>query len=180
MKKIHSYILAVAALLAFVPGMRAQTIEEVIGALEFPADTSGFSETANIGFKKNISKPVDGTYWLKLEAYATGSGTETSKAKPSDAILVLDLSSSMSGAYPGYASRLAGLQDATKKFVDSIYQNAVDALAKDPNYPGNRIAIITYSGSTQVVLESGGWVSVDETGRDDLKTAINGFSLEGH
>jgi hypothetical protein len=181
MKKIHSYLLAVAALFVFVPGLNAQTIEEEIGPLEFPGDTSGFAEEANIGFKKNISKPVDGTYWLKLEAYATGSGTQTSKAVPSDVILVLDLSSSMDDPYEGYTDRLDALQVATKKFVDSIYQNAVDALAQDPQYPGNRIAIITYSGSTQVYLESGGWVTVDATGRDFLKDdVIDEFDLTGH
>lgn len=176
MKKIHSYLLAVAALFVFVPGLRAQTTyDDLFGSLEFPADTSGFSEQANIGFKKNISKPVDGTYWLKLEAYATGSGTQTSKAKPSDVILVLDLSSSMGRDYPGYDNRLDALQDATKTFVNSIYLNAVDALAKDPNYPGNRISIVVYSGNTFVQTLGDGWVDVDEDGVATLNSYIDDF-----
>ena len=161
MKKIHSYLLAIAALLVFAPGLSAQTTyDELFGTLNFPADTSGFSEESNIGFKKNISEPKDNKYWLKLEAFATGSATQTSKAVPSDVILVLDLSSSMDRAYPGYESRLAALKDATKKFVNSIYQNALD---QGEGYEGNRIAIVTYAGNQYIDTPTNGWVDVDAT-----------------
>ncbi len=180
MKKIHSYLLAVAALLVFAPGLSAQTqttFDDLFGDLVFPADTSGFSESSNIGFKKNISKPdEDGVYWLKLEAYATGSGTQTTKAVPSDVILVLDLSSSMGRDYPGYENRLDALQDATKKFVTSIYQNGLDALAQDENYPGNRISIVVYSGNTFVQTLGDGWVDVDAAGVTTLNGYIDGFT----
>ena len=178
MKKIHSYLLAIAALLVFAPGLSGQTTyNDLFEGLNFPADTSGFSEQSSIGFKKNISEPAGDRYWLKLEAYATGSAIETSEAVPSDVVLVLDLSSSMTADYNGQ-SRLDALKDATSDFVESIYQNAIDAESQDSAYPGNRIAIVTYSGDANIELASG-WVDV-KTGRDDLLTAISGFSTEGH
>lgn len=178
MKKIHSYLLAIAALLVFAPGLSAQTTyDELFGTLNFPADTSGFSEESNIGFKKNISEPKDNKYWLKLEAFATGSATQTSKAVPSDVILVLDLSSSMGRDYPGYDNRLDALQQATKEFVASIKQNADEALAKDPAYPGNRISIVVYSGNTFVQTLGDGWVDVDEAGVETLNGYIDGFAV---
>ena len=122
MKKIHSFLLAVVALLVFAPGLSGQTTyDDMFGTLNFPADTSGFSEQSSIGFKKNISEPAGDKYWLKLEAYATGSAIETSEAVPSDVILVLDLSSSMTADYHGQ-SRLDALKDATSDFVESNKQ----------------------------------------------------------
>ena len=180
MKKIHSYILAAVALLVFAPGLSAQTqttYNTLFGDLNFPADTSGFSEESNIGFKKNISEPKDNKYWLKLEAYATGSATQTSKAVPSDVILVLDLSSSMGRDYTIEKTRLEALQDATKEFVASIKQNADEALAKDPAYPGNRISIVVYSGNTFVQTLGDGWVDVDEAGVETLNGYIDGFAV---
>ena len=189
MKKIHSYLLAIAALLVFAPGLSAQTTyDDLFGTLNFPADTSGFSEESNIGFKKNISEPKDNKYWLKLEAFATGSATQTSKAVPSDVILVLDLSSSMTGSYNN-TTRLQALKDATTDFVNEIYQNAVDARKKDSSYPGNRIAIVTYSGDNNIEIPSGTtsnhWVDVEtdfEDGADNssLLSDISGFSTQGH
>ena len=178
MKKIHSYLLAIAALLVFAPGLSAQTTyDDLFGTLNFPADTSGFSEESNIGFKKNISEPKDNKYWLKLEAFATGTATQTSKAVPSDVILVLDLSSSMGRDYTSEKTRLEALQDATKEFVASIKQNADEALAKDPAYPGNRISIVVYSGNTFVQTLGDGWVDVDEAGVETLNGYIDGFAV---
>ena len=178
MKKIHSYLLAAVALLVFTPGLSAQTTyDSMFGNLEFPGDTTGFKEESNIGFKKNISKPKDNRYWLKLEAYATGSATQTSKAVPSDVILVLDLSSSMGRDYTSEKTRLEALQDATKDFVASIKKNADEAYAKDPLYPGNRISIVVYSGNTYVQTLGDGWVYVDEAGVETLNGYIDGFAV---
>ena len=107
MKKIYRYLLISVALLAFDPIVGAQnTINDVCkdpktgAAPEFPNDNGTYTVGSNVGYKKQISKPQsDGTYWIKLEAFATGSATVVQNSVPSDAVLVLDLSSSMSSAY---------------------------------------------------------------------------------
>ena len=193
MKKIHSYILAAAALLVFAPGLSAQTTyDSMFGDLSFPADTSGFSEESNIGFKKNISEPKDNKYWLKLEAFATGSAIQTSESVPSDVILVLDLSSSMRYEYKNGQTRLQALKEAVSKFVGILYDDAANN--QDPNYAGNRLAIITYSGDSRTTgsnqhpasqiynitkqqsPDGDGWCDI-ETYKDELLDIVDDMDL---
>ncbi|MBR7004284.1 MAG: VWA domain-containing protein [Bacteroidales bacterium] len=109
MKKIYNIILTVTALLAFAPFAGAQTYgqysikgqikDPVDGSLiEFPKD-NGLQGNTDFAYSKNVSAPFDdGTYWIKLESYATGSASRIEAAAPADIVLVLDLSSSMNGA----------------------------------------------------------------------------------
>ena len=96
MKKIYSIFLTAIAAFAFVPMTNAQTIREVIGYdLQFPKKDNHYDVEKNVAFSKQISKPVgnDGTYWIKLETFATGSASTV--LTPADIVLVLDISSSM-------------------------------------------------------------------------------------
>lgn len=53
-----------------------------------------------IAFTKNISMPFkDGTYWIKLESFATGEASYKMSAEPADIVLVLDFSQSMTNQY---------------------------------------------------------------------------------
>lgn len=177
MKKIYSFIVTVFALLVIAPNLNAQyTIRDVIGDLSFPNE-GDFSQSNGVGFRKDISSPVDGKYWLRLEAYANGSAISTTSSVPSDVVLVLDLSSSMrdeNNLYNGQL-RIDALKDATSSFVEIIYQNAVDALAQDPTYKGNRIAIVTYAGESYITNATG-WVTVNETGKNSLQTTISNLN----
>ena len=247
MKRIYSILFSIVALVVFVPRVNAQTdwsmngvfsrMEGYTGAPEFA--TEKVNEYTGVSLGKTISKPVNGTYWLKLEAFATGSGIQSTVVKPSDIVLVLDLSSSMRYSYktsttewyeydqgyfynyfqssgnnstPDYyykdddgnyhevtvsqsggryrlsytsgdttyyltgttvtttapndgpqaangiiwtgklyshdETRLHALQDAVRGFINTIYENAVQAKQKDDSFGGNRIAIVTYSGDT--------------------------------
>lgn len=101
MKKIYVVLFSLATLLASAPGLKAQSqaeIEAFYKSLTFPHNVQIDTTTSNqVGFLKDISTPDDdGNYWLKLEAFAKGEGIKSNEAKPSDIILVLDLSSSMS------------------------------------------------------------------------------------
>ena len=112
MKKIYSILLTALVALAFAPAVSGQTratdysINGQITdpkyhtTLEFPHDTGvKLPEGKNFGYSKNISKPFsDGTYWIKLESFATGSAQL--QDKPSDIVLVLDYSNSMALGYP--------------------------------------------------------------------------------
>ena len=103
---MKKYILAAFIALAFAPTVGAQyTINDVITdpkygtVLEFPKE-NGVQLPAgkDFGYSKNISKPFsNGYYYIKLESFATGSAQLIDK--PSDIILVLDVSGSMSGNY---------------------------------------------------------------------------------
>lgn len=110
MKKIFNILLSATALLAFAPFMNGQTYGEYsingqikdkkTGAiLEWPKDNGVHKET-DFAYSKDISSPQsDGTYWIKLESFSTGSATYVEAAAPADIVLVLDLSSSMVNNY---------------------------------------------------------------------------------
>ena len=161
MKKIYSFLLVVAAFIAFAPNMRAQTITDVCGngtPLVFPnAEDNPLVIKKNVGLRKDISEPVNGKYWLKLEAFATGSAVATTSSVPSDIILLLDTSSSMTESYNG-STRIAELRKAVAKFAGSIYENAVASKEAASDYPGNRIAIITYNRTASLVTSR--WVTM--------------------
>lgn len=107
MKSIHRIIFTAAALLAFAPLASAQYGEYSInGQIRDPKDNSilkwpkdnglHLPENSEFAYSKNISSPQsNGTYWIKLESFATGSATYVESAAPADIVLVLDVSSSM-------------------------------------------------------------------------------------
>lgn len=114
MKKIYCFVFTLAALLAFASIATAQTsfgewsIKGVIqdkvyphseddpGIINFPKD-NGLQEATDFAYSKNVSAPFgDGTYWIKLESYATGSAATIEVDAPVDIALVLDVSTSMS------------------------------------------------------------------------------------
>ena len=111
MKKVYSIILSIAALftVAFTataqePGpysIAKQITDPKNGNKppEFPEATYKpvqVDEDNKIAFAKNISKPFkDGTYWIKLESFATGEASYKMSAEPADIVLVLDFSGSM-------------------------------------------------------------------------------------
>lgn len=113
MKKIYSIIFTALAVLAFTSAASAQTPDWSIKGqiqdpkypgqaghiIDFPKDKGPEVDTdKNFGYSKNVSSPFsDGTYWIKLESFATGSAKV--EDKPSDIVLVLDVSGSMSESY---------------------------------------------------------------------------------
>lgn len=77
--------------------------------------------------EKNISEPdADGVYTITMEAYVTGeqSITIVEKTAPTDIILVLDQSGSMSNKIkvPGYGTQVYGEAPFTVKSNDQFYQ----------------------------------------------------------
>lgn len=204
MKKLYNTLFAVAALLAFAPAVIAQTpgewsikgqIHEMVTDtttgqlvpkyLEWPkAAENGLQQPTGTDFaySKDISAPQsDGTYWIKLESFATGAASTILTSTPSDIILVLDSSTSMNTrdyvTTSGTVTRIQALKDATNLFIDNIYDNDHDVTAVDPSFDGNRIAIVSYDNSAHV-LTSDGWVDVGGTNAvTTLKSAVNNMSL---
>ena len=112
MKQLYSIILTATALLAISPMAGAQNRDATYGEysingqikdhkygtiLDWPKDNGvHIDDGASFGYSKNISSPQsDGTYWIKLESFATGDATFVQTSVPADIVLVLDISSSM-------------------------------------------------------------------------------------
>lgn len=161
MNKLYRIVLIIVAFCATVTGISAQdwSIKGQIGELTFPSGS--YEVKNNVGFSKLISEPLsDGTYWIKLEAFATGSAVITSTNNPVDIVLVLDTSTSMDEAY-GDKTRLQALRDGVDAFIHQIAINDgfVDEEGQtrrtDENGNettlGNRIAMVKFQGtSTQI------------------------------
>lgn len=88
------------------PALNAQTIEQYIkskygndATIEFPKEQERgtiINTDKKVAYSKNVSSPFnDGTYFIKLETFATGSASYEYVSKPVDIVLVLDVSSSM-------------------------------------------------------------------------------------
>ena len=113
MKKIYSIILTATALILASPMVGAQNGDATTYGeysingqitdpnhgtiLQWPKDNGvHVDDGASFGYSKNISSPQsDGTYWIKLESFATGDATFVQTSVPADIVLVLDISSSM-------------------------------------------------------------------------------------
>ena len=104
MKKIYNLLLAAVAGLAFAPGVIAQTDYSIAGQIQptpyFKEAGNVYDVQKNVGYRKSVSSPLaDGTYWIKLETFATGEATEIVSNSPADIVLVLDFSGSMATNY---------------------------------------------------------------------------------
>ena len=112
MKKIFSIFLTATAALAFAPAVLAQDDWSINGqitpTLSFPIE-NGVHQASDFAYSKDISAPQpNGTYWIKLESFSTGSATYIESAAPADIVLVLDVSSSMVNNRITYAAPTGG------------------------------------------------------------------------
>ncbi len=189
MKKIFTILLTAVASFVLVSVANAQSIDETIldpntslsldkRKLKFPKQKSNYtidnSDGKKVAYRKSISEPFsDGTYYIKLETFATGSATKTVDSTPSDIILVLDLSSSMRDTdytLNGRSmSRLAALRIVIEDFAKTVYENNAEALSYDSRYARDRIAIIGYDRNA-VFVSDGGWVYIDDATKGVTKT----------
>lgn len=192
MKKIYLILLTAVASFVLVSVANAQSIDQTIldpnteleeRTLKFPKQKTGYtidnSDGKKVGYRKSISEPFsDGTYYIKLETFATGSATKTVTSTPSDIILVLDLSSSMYSEYYRYKGtrmrRIEALRLVIEDFAKTVYDNNAEALSNDPSYEKDRIAIIGYDRSAEMIsgTSTNGWVYIDD--------ATNGVTKNGN
>ena len=179
MKKIFILLTALATFV-FAQVAGAQTINETIkdkdgSTLQFPNDNGVQIDNENkVAYSKNISKPFsDGTYWIKLETFATGTAEKVVTSTPSDIILVLDLSSSMRNnpytPFGNNVSRLDALRQVIRDFAITVYDNDAKARSVDNNYLGDRIAIIGYDRNASMISD-GGWVYINDNAKGVTKT----------
>lgn len=131
MKRIIALLLALILTVGLLPTVAlAATGDEETTANPI---TNPESQTANgVTLSKTAAKNADGTYTIRLEAYAPGSSTttETTEEVPTDIILVLDRSGSMSekmGAvkYSKYEGRQTR-NDNLFTYRDNLYYRLED------------------------------------------------------
>lgn len=117
---------------------------------------------------KTATIQEDGSYKIRLEAYTTGSVTNSAVSKPVDIVLVLDQSGSMMYGFDGsqyakYAdSRQKALKTSVRDFIDKVYE-------KYSEQSDHRIAIVTFSDTATL---NSGWTFVDSQGASTLKRII--------
>ena len=146
MKKIFSILLtalAVSALAPAVSGQGTQTypkwsIKDQIKdpkypdqeghIIDFPNDTGLKIDTEKkVAYSKNVSSPFsDGTYWIKLETFATGNATYKMQSQPADIVLVLDYSGSMAQGF-GPAGEHYDLLAEGYKYGDQAFNPRVES-----------------------------------------------------
>lgn len=107
--------------------------------------TAAFADGSGIKAQKKVAPNAkgDGYYTLTLETWAEGviNVTSTTTHQPLDAVLVLDVSGSMSNSYKTGQTRLAAMQDAATSFIDLLAQDATN------NDIDHKISIIQYSSN---------------------------------
>lgn len=103
---------------------------------------------SGVQLSKTVSDNDDGTYTVRLEAYATGAQTTVVSTKPCDIVLVLDVSGSMDDAMSRNDSR----NDRTKKLtaLKNAVNNFIDQVAAKETTDGvkHQISIVKFAGKT--------------------------------
>ena len=113
---------------------------------------------------KSLSLNDDGTGTITLETYVEGSIQQT--GTPSDIVLVLDVSQSMSQSMSGSTTRLEALKSAVNAFIETTAKKNESAKSDDKK---SRISIVSFAGSASLVSD----FSTDAT---TLKSKVNALT----
>ena len=194
MKKIYNAIIVLAALgISAVVNAQNPVVKPGytytypgIGELNFPNEVNhdDYGTYEDIGATKHISTPVNGTYWIKLEAFAKGQATKTNQ--PSDFVLVLDISGSMD-EYFGRITKLKALQNAVNSLISRVNENDAYDMGGNPRASrlGHRISIVTFATNAKRQSElielshNNSRRPSDSTGVSTLKNIINRLDADG-
>lgn len=150
--------------------------------LYFPNEINhdDYGLNSDIGATKHISAPVNGVYWIKLEAFAKGEATK--KSQPSDFVLVLDVSGSMN-----YSLGTAEYESAGNSWSTSIINNASEwywyrqnnGAYKNVVVYNNRLAYAGDDGYYHYISNGSSWTGtlyrIKNTRIKALKDAVNSF-----
>lgn len=129
-----AFLLCLLMVVSLLPVMGASAVESNMVNSEARDDADLSSN--GLVLDKNLYLQSDGTYTLKLEAYATGTTTTVTEKSgtPLDIVLVLDQSGSMANN-----SYVEPLKTAVENFVKSISENATEYNVD------HRIALVGYA-----------------------------------
>ena len=145
------------------------TIGFVLGTCSFASFAQGYDPDhpapTGLNVLKNVSGPdANNDYTITLETFAEGTSAVVSESVPTDIILVLDTSSSMNSQYYNYKGqrmrRIEAMRLVVEEFAKTVYDNDANARSIDPNYAGDRMAIITYNRNATMVTDN--WVNINQ------------------
>ena len=169
-KRITSLLICVCmALTIFTPLIN-------VSANDGGVSSSGLNtfKTANgLELSKSATPNANGDgYKLTLEAYTTGDVITEQVSVPTDIVLVLDQSGSMSETFSGGTTRQQAMKNAVQKLIDSVSQNAKD------NKVNHRISVVTFGDNATekrglTELYSSTNPNQNTTGKNALKNTIN-------
>lgn len=169
-KRILSLVLCAAMLLSMCLFMGAGVAEDTAdtadtaetadivsftnaGPLVKPEQTAGPArvralaandQSSGVKLDKTVSDNQDGTYTVRLEAYATGAQTTVVSTKPCDIVLVLDVSGSMDDPISrnDRTKKLTALKNAVNNFIDQV------AAKETTDGVKHQISIVKFAGET--------------------------------
>ena len=147
---------------------------------------SALATDSGMVFTKDARVNEDGkSYTISMEAWATGKTTTQEKPQPLDIALVLDVSGSMADPFAGTRQKkIDALKTAVNGFIDGVAANS----------PESNISIVKFAGEiTEKVGNDTYWngrylynytqivttLTPAKTGKDTLKTAVNGLQAAG-
>lgn len=144
---------------------------------------------SGVQLSKTVSDNDDGTYTVRLEAYATGAQTTVVSTKPCDIVLVLDVSGSMDDAMSrnDRTKKLTALKNAVNNFIDQV------AAKETTDGVKHQISIVKFAGDkTNAVGNDTYWdwgtynysqivknLTDAKDGQSTLKNAVNDLRAAG-
>ena len=167
LKKGIISLLAFVMALTLTPSVFAGTDGDVSGsgtAAKYKVTNPGASSDNGLYSNKTLSLNDDGTGTITLETYVTGTIQQT--GTPTDIVLVLDVSQSMSQNMSGGTTRLEALKSAVNAFIETTAKKNATAKTEDLK---SRISVVSFSGSASVVSD----FSTDAT---TLKSKVNSLT----
>ncbi|MBQ7921381.1 MAG: S-layer homology domain-containing protein [Clostridia bacterium] len=175
-KRILSMLLAIVMVVSLLPGVSLTA--SAASENGFSDHVSDSAEDDGVALSKSVTyDPETGKVTTVIEAYTTGTVTLTNVTKPTDIILVLDVSGSMdysfSGENNGSGERLAAMKDAVNSFID---QTAAQNSSQTNPSEMHSIAIVTFASESNV---RAGFTDVNSTGAQTLKNVVSGLQANG-
>lgn len=187
-----AFLLCLLMVVSLLPVMGANAAEGGNTVVNPPDE----NQDTGLVLNKTLTESSNGDYWLVLEAYATGTVTSNTTTTPTDVVLLLDVSGSMSNKISNRdnTTRIAALKTAAKSFIDATA--AKNAVITDPAQQ-HRISIVKFAGTekqtvgndtyyysyqspnynyTQIVTEL---TTVDDSGKETLKDSIDALNVSG-
>ncbi len=140
MKKFLSLFLSALMIFGVFPTLSvAQTTADLSNPIVDSADDDGVYLSKNVSYD-----PATGKVTTVVEAYTTGTVTTTAVAKPTDIILVLDVSGSMDNSF-GDTTGMAAMKAAVNSFIDATA--ALNESVTDP-LEQHSIAIVKFADNS--------------------------------
>lgn len=164
-----AFLLCLLMVVTLLPVMGASAAEGGSGTVQPGSGNSG----SNPVLSKYLYLNTDGTYSIRLEAYATGTTTTTivDKAVPLDIVLVLDQSGSMAYNFNGQTTNTnsSRRQYAMKSAVTAFISQVAEKYTAEADH---RMALVTFGSSASTLK---GWTAVDASGKTALTSSVNGL-----